>query len=141
MWARGGTLEANIAYLERHPTLGIHYIIDRDGTVRASIPEEEVAHHVRDYSERSIGIELVNDGDGEERYPEAQRQSLVNLLRTVVQRHKLRREGLKRHSDLDFSRLPCDQARRRKVDPGKALPFDQILDELFPTPIVPATTK
>src|SRR5438552_7897572 len=41
-----GTLEENMRNVEAHPVIGIHYMIDRDGTVRASVPEDQVAHHV-----------------------------------------------------------------------------------------------
>ena len=46
--------------IEADPKLGIHYMIDRDGTLRASVPEDEVANHVFHYSGQSIGIELIN---------------------------------------------------------------------------------
>ena len=42
-----------------------HFYIDRNGQVENWVPVERVAHHVRGFNERSIGIELVNRG----RYP------------------------------------------------------------------------
>ena len=42
-----------------------HYYIDRDGSVHVFVRPGRVAHHVRGYNERSVGIELVNAG----RYP------------------------------------------------------------------------
>src|SRR5690606_31320768 len=39
-----------------------HYYIDRDGHTVRYVPEDRVAHHVRGYNARSIGIELVNRG-------------------------------------------------------------------------------
>jgi N-acetylmuramoyl-L-alanine amidase len=42
-----------------------HYYIDRDGTTEVWVPSIRVAHHVRGYNHRSVGIELVNAG----RYP------------------------------------------------------------------------
>ena len=35
------------------------------------------------------------------------------------------------HSELDTSTLPCDPARRRKVDPGDAFPREAVLDRVF----------
>jgi N-acetylmuramoyl-L-alanine amidase len=106
-------------------------MIDRDGTLRASVPENEAVHHVFHYSGRSIAIELINDGDGLDPFPESQLASLVKLLRDIKQRRGITREGIKRHSDLDHALLSCDRTQRRKVDPGAAFPFASILDRVF----------
>jgi len=132
IWVGAGTLEENIRQIEAHPILGIHYMIDRDGTLRASVPEEQLAHHVLHYSGHSIAIELVNDGDGRDPFPEAQLASLVRLLQDIVQRRGITRDGIKRHSDIDHGKMACDETQRRKVDPGKAFPFKAILNRVFP---------
>lgn len=72
IWVQAGTLADNMRNIEAHPTLGIHYMIDRDGTLRASVPEARMVHHVFHYSQRSIAIELINDGDGRDPYSDAQ---------------------------------------------------------------------
>jgi N-acetylmuramoyl-L-alanine amidase len=132
IWVGAGTLDEDLRNIEAHPVLGIHYMIDRDGTTRASVPEEQVAHHVFRLSGRSIAIELINDGNGVDPYPDPQLSSLVELLRDIKQRRGITRDGIKRHSDLDHSRLPCDRAQKRKVDPGAAFPYEVILDRVFP---------
>jgi N-acetylmuramoyl-L-alanine amidase len=126
-----GALEENLRQIEADPILGIHYMIDRDGTVRSSIPEDQIAHHVFHYSGRSIAIELINEGDGRDPFPEAQLASLVKLLNDIVQRRRIRRDGIKRHSDLDHGRMSCDKTRRRKVDPGDAYPHEWVIDRVF----------
>jgi N-acetylmuramoyl-L-alanine amidase len=131
IWVRAGTLDDNLRQIEAHPVLGIHYMIDRDGTLRASVAEDQVAHHVYSVSGRSIAIELINDGDGRDPFPEAQLATLLNLLRDITQRRGIRRDGIKRHSDLDRGLLPCDRTQRRKVDPGAAYPHESILDRVF----------
>jgi N-acetyl-anhydromuramyl-L-alanine amidase AmpD len=131
IWVGAGTLEDNMRQIEADPKLGIHYMIDRDGTVRTSVPEDQMVHHVLHYSLRSIAIELINNGDGIDPFPEAQLASLVNLLRDIKQRRGITRDGIKRHSDLDHAKLPCDQTHRRKVDPGAAFPYETILDRVF----------
>ena len=131
VWVGAGTLDDNLRHIEAHPTLGIHYMIDRDGTLRASVPEDRVAHHVFGFSGRSIAIELINDGDGRDPFPEAQLDALVDLLRDIRQRHAIARAGVRRHSDLDHAPLPCDRAQRRKVDPGSAFPYEAVLDRVF----------
>jgi len=131
IWVGAGTLEENMRLIEAHPRLGIHYMIDRDGTLRASVPEGQVAHHVYRFSGRSIAIELINDGDGIDPFPDAQLASLVDLLRDIRQRRGISRGGIRRHSDLDLGRLQCDRTQRRKVDPGNAFPMESILDRVF----------
>jgi len=131
IWVGAGTLAENLRHIEADPKLGIHYMIDRDGTVRASVPEDQAVHHVYHYSGRSIAIELINDGDGRDPFPEAQLASLVKLLSDIKRRRGITREGIKRHSDLDHAQLPCDNMRRRKVDPGAAFPFKSILKRVF----------
>jgi len=131
IWVGAGTLEENLRQIEADPKLGIHYMIDRDGTLRASVPEVQLVHHVFHYSGRSIAIELINEGDGHDPFPDAQLASLVKLLRDIQQRRGITREGIKRHSDLDHALLSCDRTQRRKVDPGAAFPYQSILDRVF----------
>jgi N-acetylmuramoyl-L-alanine amidase len=131
IWVGAGTLEENMRNIEAHPKLGIHYMIDRDGTLRASVPENQLAHHVHRFSGRSIAIELVNDGDGIDPFPDAQLSSLVTLLRDIKQRRGITRDGVRLHSQLDHRRLPCDKTQRRKVDPGAAFPYESILARVF----------
>ncbi|MBI3479981.1 MAG: N-acetylmuramoyl-L-alanine amidase [Nitrosomonadales bacterium] len=140
VWVKAGTLEENLRNIEAHPNLGIHYMIDRDGTLRASVPEDQMAHHVFHFSDRSIAIELINDGDGLDPFPEMQLASLVNLLRDIRQRRGIKRDGIRRHSDLDHARLPCDRTQRRKVDPGAAFPYEVILDRVFQQPVRTASS-
>ena len=138
VWVKAGTLADDMRIIEAHPKLGIHYMIDRDGTLRKSVPEDQIAHHVFGYSARSIAIELVNDGDGVDVFPAAQLEALTALLRDIARRRGITRQGLQRHSDLDHGLLSCDRTQRRKVDPGAAFPLDAVRDAVFPvTPAVP----
>lgn len=132
IWVPGGELDANMRFIEAHPVLGIHYMIGRDGALRRSIPEDQVGHHVFFYSERSIAIELVNDGDGRDSFPAPQIDALVALLQDITKRRGIARAGVKRHSDLDQGVLPCDRNQRRKVDPGPLFPFEAVLDRVYP---------
>ena len=131
VWIGAGTLADNLREIEAHPTLGIHYMVDRDGTVRASVPEDQLAHHVFRHSGRSVAIELVNEGDGRDAFPPVQVDALVTLLRDIVKRRGIAREGIVRHSDLDHGALPCAPTQRRKVDPGGAFPFERVLERVF----------
>lgn len=131
IWVGAGEMAENMRHIEAHPSLGIHHMIDRDGTLRSSVPEDEVAHHIFRHSGRSIAIELINDGDGRDPFPEAQLAALVTLLRGIRERHGIGRPGVHRHSDLDRGRMACDRSRPRKVDPGAAFPFDAVLDRAY----------
>ena len=131
VWIRAGTLDDNLRTIEAHPRLGIHYMIDRDGTRRASVPEHQVAHHVFRHSRNSIAIELINDGDGVDPFSDAQLASLADLLKEIVERQGLGPRSIQRHSDLDTNTMPCDRTRRRKVDPGPAFPLERIVEQVF----------
>ncbi len=133
MWVKSGTLAANMRFIESHPKLGIHYMIDRDGSLVRSVPEDQIAHHVFGHSARSIAIELINDGDGADPYPEAQLSAVTALIHDISKRRGITRQGIKRHSDLDLGVMPCDTSKRRKVDPGAAFPFEAVLDAAFAT--------
>ena len=119
-----------------------HWYLDRDGRIERWIDPARIAHHVRGYNPRSVGIELVNTGrfphwlDSrrqamDESYPEAQVEALVELLQAL-------REGLPAlrwiagHEDLDTARVPAsDDATvqvSRKRDPGPMFPWPRVLD-------------
>lgn len=118
-----------------------HYYVDRDGRIERWVPDDRIAHHVRDCNTDSIGIELVNAGrwphwydsrrqQPHDAYPEVQIDALVALL------HDLRRRlpNLSRiagHEDLDRSVVAASDAPgrqvRRKIDPGPLFPWAQVL--------------
>jgi len=115
-----------------------HFYIDRDGRIEQWVDTQRVAHHVKAFNERSIGIELVNLGrypdwlhtdhqQMKEPYTATQIKSLINLLERLCASHT----GLcwyAGHEELDPERVPAsnDPARRvlRKVDPGPLFPWD-----------------
>jgi N-acetylmuramoyl-L-alanine amidase len=131
IWVKAGTMADNIANIEAHPVLGIHYMIDRDGTVKSSVPEAQLAHHVIGFSHQSIAVELINDGDGVDPFAPVQINALVDLLRDIKMRRSIGRSGIVRHSDLDNAVMPCNKAARRKVDPGSAYPHQAVLERVF----------
>ena len=118
-----------------------HYYIDRDGTTQLWVPEDRVAHHVRGYNERSIGVELVNTGrypdwlcsDGQamtEPYPRGQISALVALIDTLTDRFP-RLKNITGHENLDTDRVPASNDPRlmvrRKCDPGEQFPWAKVL--------------
>src|SRR5436190_18104772 len=82
-----GDAERWKTFFGRHPFLGIHYVVDRDGVVLASTPEDRIANHALDNNETAVGIELVHNGDGQEPFGDGQIDALVRLLRSIRSRH------------------------------------------------------
>jgi len=118
-----------------------HYYIDRDGAIHRFVPDTRVAHHVRGYNGRAIGIELVNLGrypdwlhsDAQamsESYPDVQIEALAALLEHLRAALPSLRH-VAGHEDLDTGHVPAsdDPARtvRRKLDPGPLFPWTRLL--------------
>jgi len=118
-----------------------HYYIDRDGSIHVYVRPERVAHHVRGYNARAVGIELVNTGRYpdwlhsarqrmDEPYTDAQIAALIALL-AVLQREIPTLRHIAGHEDLDTAREPASDnpAVRvpRKLDPGPRFPWEQVM--------------
>lgn len=118
-----------------------HYYIERSGRVEEWVPVDRVAHHVRGFNERSVGIELVNAG----RYPDwfdsrkqelcepyttAQLEALATLLRQL-QRELPSLRWIAGHEALDTGRIAAsDDVSKtvfRKRDPGPLFPWADLL--------------
>jgi N-acetylmuramoyl-L-alanine amidase len=118
-----------------------HYYIEQSGRVEEWVPPDRVAHHVRGYNERSVGIELVNRGrfpdwfDSRkqtmtEPYPAAQIASLIFLL-AELQRRLPSLHWIAGHAALDNSRVESTDDPTitvyRKRDPGVLFPWKEVL--------------
>ncbi len=117
-----------------------HFYVDRDGRIEQWVDIVRVAHHVRRFNERSIGIELVNRGrypdwlhadrqQMHEAYPEEQIISLVGLLGWLCSTLNTLR-WIAGHADLDLEHVPATNDPtmmvRRKLDPGSLFPWSQL---------------
>ena len=118
-----------------------HFYVDRDGSVHQYVSVERIAHHVRGYNARAIGIELVNTGrypdwlaagnqHMREPYPGPQIAGLIALLHTLqAELPSLR--FIAGHEDLDTTRVPAsDDAEvlvQRKLDPGPRFPWERVM--------------
>ena len=122
-----GDAERWKAFFDRHPFLGIHYVIDREGVALASTPENRVANHALDNNDTAIGIELVHDGDGVEPFAPKQVDALIRLLRAIRSRHEVPIENIKGHSDVDVRKFACGgNLYKTKMDPGANFPWDRV---------------
>ena len=130
-----------------------HYYIDRDGTVFQYVSLQRVAHHVRGYNRRAIGIELVNTGrypewlDSrnqamDEPYAEAQVASLIALLRKL-QGELPSLSRIAGHEDLDTTTTAASDDPQvqvpRKRDPGPLFPWPRVLDAIQLLRLQPGT--
>lgn len=97
-----------------------HWMINEDGTVLRLVDESLRAWHAgrgfwagaTDINSRSIGIELVNPGHefGYRAFPPQQMLALMQLSRTILERHPIPPHRVLGHSDT---------APARKIDPGE----------------------
>ncbi len=118
-----------------------HFYVERNGCIESWVPLDRVAHHVKGFNERSVGIELVNHGrypdwydsrhqGMHEAYAAEQIESLANLLEWLT----AELPGLRwvaGHEELDTGMIPASddpkQSVRRKLDPGPRFPWGQLL--------------
>jgi N-acetylmuramoyl-L-alanine amidase len=118
-----------------------HYYIDRNGRVEQWVPPERVAHHVRGFNKRSIGIELMNRGrfphwlnsnaqEMTEPYSEQQISSLIHLLDFLCAANR-QLKWISGHEQLDTEKVPATDDPRtqvyRKRDPGPLFPWQDVL--------------
>ena len=118
----------------------IHYVIGREGDIAQQRPELRTAGHVSfggimvEVNRRSIGIELVNRGDGIEPFPQAQIEALKALVADIAVRYRLSPEALVTHAALDDRMQPdCGGVPlRRSLDPGPLFPLDEVRSAITP---------
>jgi N-acetylmuramoyl-L-alanine amidase len=116
----GKTAESALTWFES-PTSQVssHYVIDKDGSVYRCVPDarkawhagESVLHGVRDVNQYSIGIELVDDNDGD-LYPAAQMLVVEELTAVLSETYQIPLNRIVGHQHIS---VPLG----RKVDPGK----------------------
>ncbi|MCB1567633.1 MAG: N-acetylmuramoyl-L-alanine amidase [Xanthomonadales bacterium] len=121
-----------------------HYYIERGGRVHRFVPNERIAHHVRGYNDRAIGIELLNTGRWpnwldsrhqamKEAYPATQIDALVRLIQQLRGELPSLR-WIAGHEDLDRARVPASDDASilvpRKRDPGPLFPWHQVMQSM-----------
>lgn len=115
-------LEASLKILTdpnaRH-RVSAHYLVDETGEVYALVDEEFRSWHagksawrdLADINSRSVGIEIVNPGQGPNYrpFPPLQMESVASLSKEIITRWRMAPHHVLGHSDI---------APGRKVDPG-----------------------
>lgn len=111
------------------PASGVsaHYVVGKDGAVYRCVADAEKAWHagistlwgVPDVNAYSLGVELVDDNDGD-RYPDAQVEALIELLTDLCWTHRIPLHRVVGHQHIA---IPPG----RKVDPGDDLDWFLLL--------------
>ncbi|MNR86908.1 1,6-anhydro-N-acetylmuramyl-L-alanine amidase AmpD [compost metagenome] len=118
--ASGGTAQ-NIGKFFQNPAAQVsaHYTVGKDGAIVQSVPDSKRSWHAgtsafkgkNDVNDFSIGIEIVNLGNGSDPYTAAQYDALIDLVAYLVQAHGVPMDRITGHKDIA---LP----RGRKNDPS-----------------------
>jgi N-acetylmuramoyl-L-alanine amidase len=128
-----GTTGGIVKYFQRRSDgASIHYVVGRDGEIVSMVPEDEVAGHVRGHNQDTIGIELVNDGDGADPFATLQLQAASALVADLLDRYELGPDALVGHTHLDTRHFQCQglslmasvSGIKQSQDPGAAFPWD-----------------
>lgn len=107
-----------------------HYVIDEDGTIYQLVDDDKRAWHAgksflegrEDVNDFSIGIELQNKGYYNKiwtPFDKRQINALIKLLEILVKKYNIPLDRIVGHEDVAIP-------HGRKIDPGKAFPWDEI---------------
>lgn len=104
----------NLLYFSRNAAkASAHYFVDRDGTLRQSVPESDTAWHAGKFAmnQRSIGIECVSAGED---FSEEQVATLAALTQALMAKYGIPAENVIRHYDVTGKECPAPY-----LDPDK----------------------
>lgn len=104
-----------------------HYTVGKDGTIVQSVPDGKRAWHAGvssfqgrgDVNDFSIGIEIVNKGNGSDPYTDAQYKALTNLVAWICQTYNVPISRITGHKDIA---LP----KGRKTDPSPNFDWNRV---------------
>lgn len=132
MHATAGTKQSDLITLTGRDVrrlVSIHYYITKLGEIFQMVQDKDVAWHAgvsfwqgeSNCNIFSIGVELENLNNGRDRYPQAQYDAAVWLVRNKVQQYRIPRSRLVRHADI---------ARGLKTDP-RGFPWDAFQADVY----------
>ena len=108
-----------------------HYLIDTNGKIYNLVSDSKRAWHAGvsswqgqdDINSRSLGIEIVNEGEKKASYyPDLQISALIELIKNLIKKHKIHSYNILGHSDI---------APLRKIDPGKYFPWKTLSENMI----------
>ena len=97
----------NLLYFSRNAAkASAHYFVDRDGTLRQSVPESDTAWHAGKFAmnRRSVGIECVSAGED---FTEEQVATLAALVQDLMARYGIPAANVIRHYDVTGKECPA----------------------------------
>ncbi len=120
----GGTSGTVNTFKSKASQVSAHYVIGRDGKIIQMVKDQDKAWHAgassfkgkTDINQNSIGIEIVNDGDGKQAYTEAQYKALEKLLPYLSQKYDIATGNLTTHKAIATP-------KGRKSDPSSNFDF------------------
>jgi N-acetylmuramoyl-L-alanine amidase len=156
-----GPRDNSVAWLcNPESMVSAHYVVDRDGKVYRLVDEKRAALHAGlgrlpwepevgyDFNHRSVGVEIVNVGDGKEPFTEAQYRALGELVPAIVFRLADAHDGgllrvrpvegpppgVDQYTVTGHRDVACDKAGRygRKTDPADNFDWGRIRAALQP---------
>lgn len=104
----------NLLYFSRNAAkASAHYFVDRDGTLRQSVPESDTAWHAGKFAmnQRSVGIECVSAGED---FSEGQVATLAALTQALMAKYGVPAANVVRHYDVTGKECPAPY-----LDPAK----------------------
>ena len=123
--SENSSLEGLVTWFTNPQTkVSAHYNIGKDGRIVQMVRDGQRGWHagwsvwkgIRNVNDFSIGIELVNKGNGVDPYPEVQYRTLVALCKRLVAQYAIRTEDIVGHKDVSLA---------GKTDP-KGLDLEQL---------------
>lgn len=124
--ATAGSFDSALSWMMNVKSfVSAHYLIGKDGRVVQLVKEAFKAWHAGaskwgkdlDINPISIGIELENNNDGKDPYPEEQIKALSELCNQIMKRHpKITEDRILGHNQISPG---------RKTDPNKNFPWDK----------------
>lgn len=98
--------------------IGYHYVIRRDGSIEPGRPEEMIGAHCKNHNRHSLGVcyegGLDMAGNPADTRTEAQKRSLLTLLRALKQRYP--RALILGHNTFANKACPCFDAAKEYAD-------------------------
>ena len=85
-----------------------HYIVDKDGTIVTVIPENQAAWHATCVNGHSIGIEIVNLGEGNDPYPPAQVQAVDSLVKYLADKYHIQDGNIIGHGCVTSNKMASE---------------------------------
>jgi N-acetyl-anhydromuramyl-L-alanine amidase AmpD len=120
--------------------LKAHYVVGERGEIEPALDRLRIANHAgysrianaaRNPNEFSVAIELVNDGDGNDPYEDAQVDALVCLVTELRREFGVPLDHIVRHSDIDARSVSCPELTppivKVKQDPGARFPWNDFV--------------